>query len=195
MNRALVASTLLHALVAAGVFLFTLHEASRPRLPPVYRVSLVEAAEVAPEPELVEPEEPEPVEEEPEEVPRLEPEPEEPPPTERRSPERNRDPSLPIATEGEPFEFPWYLERLVQKVGRNWKPAARELKATVYFRIARTGRLTEVTVFEKSGNFLFDQAAVRAVRASDPMPPLPQEYTGDYLGVYFDFDTHADPVD
>jgi TonB family protein len=164
----------------------------------VYSVSLVEAAEVAPEPELEEPEEPEPVEEEPEEVPQLEPEPEEPAPQpaeERRGPERNRDPSLPIATEGEPFEFPWYLERLVQKVGRNWKPAARELSATIYFRIARTGRLTEVKVFEESGNFLFDQAAVRAVRASDPMPPLPQEYTGDYLGVYFDFDTHVDPVD
>lgn len=35
---------------------------------------------------------------------------------------------------------------------------------------------------------MFDRSAVRAVQASDPMPPLPAGYDDDYLGVYFVFD-------
>ena len=63
------------------------------------------------------------------------------------------------------------------------------LRSTVYFRIARNGRVSDVKVAQESGNFLFDQAAHRAVEASAPFPPLPEEYDGDYLGVYFVFDT------
>ena len=36
---------------------------------------------------------------------------------------------------------------------------------------------------------MFEPAAPRAVAARAPMPPLPEEYEGDYLGVYFVFDT------
>ncbi|HUP01012.1 MAG TPA: energy transducer TonB [Gemmatimonadota bacterium] len=208
MRRWLLTSAALHAGLVLVALLLGLRGPSRPDLPPVYQVNLVRAADLAPQPTRPEPDpEPPPEEEEPpepeeeekipdpdEEPPREEPEParEEAP---RPGPERETraGPDLPVTLEGRPFEFPWYLEALVRKVERNWRPGGGALKTTIYFRITRGGRITETRVESSSGSFLFDQAAQRAVQASDPMPPLPEEYSGDYLGVYFDFDASVRP--
>ena len=206
MRRPLLASVGLHALVAAAVFLLSLRGSSH-TMPPVYQVSLVSAATLAPQPRRPEPRPEEPVEEEKppepeakEKIPDPDSEPQKPreqPPRETPKPgpeaDRETGPESPITLEGKPFRFPWYLEQLVRKIERNWRPSSNTLKATVYFRIASDGRLTDIKVAEESGNFLFDQAARRAVEASAPMPPLPDEYGGDYLGVYFDFDTRVSP--
>lgn len=204
MGRPLFASLILHALVALGMALLAARGAAR-TMPPVYQVSLVSAATVAPQPRRPEPEPEEPVEEEAppepeakEKIPDPEKEPEKPreqPIRETPDPgpevDRESGPDLPVSLEGRPFKFPWYLEQLVRKIERNWRPSSNTLKATVYFRIASDGRLSDIRIAEESGNFLFDQAARRAVEASAPMPPLPDEYGGDYLGVYFDFDTRV----
>ncbi|HEY7471440.1 MAG TPA: energy transducer TonB [Gemmatimonadota bacterium] len=203
MGRPLLASVALHALVALVPGLVALRGASRPAMPPVYQVSLVSGATIAPQARRPEPTPEESVEEEappepeakekipdPESEPRREsgrPGPETPDP----GPDTGREtgPNLPLTLEGRPFRFPWYLEQLVNKIERNWRPTSNTLRTTVYFRIARNGRVTDIKIAEDSGNFLFDQAAQRAVEASAPMPPLPDEYDGDYLGVYFVFDT------
>ena len=175
--------------------------ARRPLMPPVYQVQLVPAAALAPQRTRPEPRPEEPVEEEtppePEAVEKV-PDPEKPAPerptprepTPRPGPEaaRRTGPDLPMTLEGRPFQFPWYLEEIYRKVARNWRPTGASLKATVHFRIAKNGRLSDVEIAESSGNFLYDQAALRAVQASNPMPPLPSEYGGDWLGVFFDFD-------
>lgn len=205
MSRALMASVALHALVALGIWLLALGGRDRSALPPVYQVSLVSAAEVAPkrtrpEPkpsEPVEEEEPEPEPEEtvpdPEKTPPETPKPREERPTPRAGPERaeTRGVDAPITLEGKPFPFPWYLEQLVRKVERNWRPSSNTLSATIHFRIDAGGRIQDVKVHESSGNSLFDMAARRAVEAASPLPPLPDEYQGDWLGVYFVFDTEV----
>ena len=203
MGRSLLASGALHLAVAVVVVLLAARGTTRP-LPPVYQVNLVSAATLAAEPRRPEPQPEETVEEEAppepeavEEIPDPEREPERPEPQPRETPRagpptaQETGPDLPITLEGRPFRFPWYLEQLVRKIERNWRPSTNTMRATVYFRIARNGRLSEIEVSEPSGNFLFDQAAQRAVEASAPMPPLPGEYDGDYLGVYFDFDTRV----
>jgi TonB family protein len=178
---------------------------SRDPMPPVYQVSLVSAATLAPEPRRPEPrpeeavEEEEPPEPEAKEKipdPDSKPEPAREQPTRETptpGPEMGRETGLdlPVTLEGRPFRFPWYLEQLVRKIERNWRPSSNTLHANVYFRIARNGRISDIKIAEESGNFLFDQSARRAVEASAPMPPLPDEYDGDYLGVYFDFDTRV----
>lgn len=204
MGRPLLASVALHALLLLVAFLLSLRGSTH-TMPPVYQVSLVSAATLAPEARRPEPEPEEPVEEEEppepeakEKIPDPESEPVKPreqPPRETPKPgpevDRETGPESPITLEGKPFRFPWYLEQLVRKIERNWRPSSNTLKATVYFRIASDGRLSDIRIAEESGNFLFDQAARRAVEASAPMPPLPDEYEGDYLGVYFDFDTRV----
>lgn len=209
MGRALLASAALHALaIVVAVLLGFVGGARRPPLPPVYQVQLVSAAQLAPQRTRPEPRPEEPVQEEkapePEAVEKV-PEPDKPAPerpqrpvrepTPRPGPEaaRKTGPDLPITLEGRPFEFPWYLEEIYRKVARNWRPPSATLKATIHFRIDRTGRIEDIEVERSSGNFLFDQASLRAVQAANPMPPLPREYGGDWLGVYFDFDTQVRP--
>lgn len=203
MGRPLLASAALHVMVALVPTIAGLRGTSRTPMPPVYQVSLVSGATVAPQARRPEPRPEESVEEEappepeakekvpdPESEPRREsgrPGPETPNPGPHAG--RETGPNLPLTLEGRPFRFPWYLEQLVTKIERNWRPTSNTLRSTVYFRIARNGRVSDVKVAEESGNFLFDQAAHRAVEASAPFPPLPEEYDGDYLGVYFDFDT------
>ena len=204
MGRSLLASAVLHLAAALVVVLLALRGPTRAPLPPVYQVNLVSAATLAAQPRRPEPQPEETVEEEappePEEVEKIpdpEREPERPEPQPRETPRagpptaQETGPDLPITLEGRPFRFPWYLEQLVRKIERNWRPSTNTMRATVYFRIARNGRISEIEVSETSGNFLFDQSAQRAVEASAPMPPLPGEYDGDYLGVYFDFDTRV----
>jgi len=203
-GRPLLASTALHLAVAAAAVILSLRGPSRTPLPPVYQVSLVSAATLAEQPRRPEPRPEEEVVEETPPEPEAEekiPDPDEPEPpreqpervTPRAGPEAGRETGLdlPVTLEGRPFEFPWYLEQLVRKIERNWRPSSNTLSATVYFRIARNGRISDIRVAEESGNFLFDQSARRAVEASAPMPPLPGEYDGDFLGVYFDFDTRV----
>jgi len=205
-GRSLLASAVLHALVLLlALALGTVGAARRSSLPPVYSVQLVSAAELAPMRTRPEPRPEAPVEEEsppePEAVEKV-PDEKEPAPAAAReaggrepTPRPGREagpragPDLPMTLEGRPFQFPWYLEEIYRKVARNWRPpSTASLKATVHFRIERNGRVSDAEVHESSGNFLFDQAALRAVEASNPMPPLPGEYGGDWLGVFFDFD-------
>lgn len=210
MRGSLFTSGALHVLVALAVWLFDLYGREPSDLPPVYQVSLVSAAElVAPQPTAPRPRpeaESVPEEEipEPEAVEKI-PDPDKEPAEEEPAPAREETPrpgpesgttegaDLPVTLEGRPFEYPWYLEELVRKIERNWRPGTGAMKTTIYFRITSGGRITETRVETSSGSFLFDQAAQRAVRASDPMPPLPDGYSGDYLGVYFDFDSSVRP--
>jgi TonB family protein len=207
LRRWILGSAGLHVVAGLAAFFLSLREGRRPELPPVYQVNLVQAAELARQPRRPEPapeeEEPQPEPEAKEEIP----EPEEDPPEEKARERPREDPgpdtterataegdNLPVTLEGRPFEFPWYLEQMVRKVQRNWRaPGTTSLKTTIYFRIERNGRVADMRVETSSGHFTFDQAAQRAVQAASPMPPLPGEYSGDYLGVYFDFDATVRP--
>jgi TonB family protein len=57
----------------------------------------------------------------------------------------------------------------------------------IYFRVHRNGSVSNTMIEQSSGLFVFDQAAQRAVVQSSPMPPLPNDYRDDYLGVHFSF--------
>ena len=207
MGRFLLVSAALHALIglSAAVMGWVGLTGSSP-MATAYQVELVSAAELGPVRSRPEPRPAEPVEEdtppEPEAVEKI-PDPDQPErdrsssavqqPTPRTGPDAGRrvGEGLPLTLEGRPFPFPWYLEELVRKVQRTWKPTSSTLSATIHFRIDKNGRIHDIEVAETSENFLFDQSAIRAVDAADPLPPLPSGYTGEWLGVYLDFDMQA----
>jgi colicin import membrane protein len=93
----------------------------------------------------------------------------------------------------EDFQFNYYLQLLLDRIAVHWAPPARPpysqpVTALVYFRIDRSGRLVVgPEIRTSSGNSLFDQAAVRAISSSIPLPPLPQAYEGRSLGVNLAF--------
>ncbi len=87
------------------------------------------------------------------------------------------------------FPFAFYVDQMLTLIGGNWlKPEGSEgLVAVVGFQIQRDGRITDVKLLTPSGIGVYDRAAVRAVYAANPLPPLPPEFQGDRLGVHLRF--------
>ena len=99
--------------------------------------------------------------------------------------------SASIDIEGQNFSDDFYLNLIMTKIANNWlNPlrGGRKMSVTIYFRIQKNGTVSDVKIEKKSGNSLLDQSALRAVLASSPLPPLPESYSGDFLGVHFEFE-------
>jgi protein TonB len=96
-----------------------------------------------------------------------------------------------VRVDDEDFRFAYYLEVIKERVSFNWSPPplsrGDNVLCTVYFRIRRDGRISEIKVEQASGLDLFDKSALRAVNQSGPLPPLPAGFDGRWLGVHFEF--------
>jgi TonB family protein len=89
------------------------------------------------------------------------------------------------------FGSPYYLSLVFGKIRDSWENPVQSstiLMTTIYFRIQRDGSIVEAKVEKTSGIDLFDQSALRAIVGSAPFPPLPGEFTGDYLGIHLEFE-------
>jgi protein TonB len=92
--------------------------------------------------------------------------------------------------------YGWYVEAVRRKIGSNWNlfeidPAvrsARRAKSVLTFTINRDGSVKNIRMEQSSGNQSMDISAQRALASATPMPPLPNDYSGAYVNVNFDFD-------
>ncbi|MFH1367682.1 MAG: TonB family protein [Elusimicrobiota bacterium] len=98
-------------------------------------------------------------------------------------------PSSQITLESARFPFTYYSKGIEKNVRRNWSWSSEfeRLKAVIYFKIMRDGSVANIQLKESSGDSLYDQQALRAVKLCDPFPPLPEAYGDDYLGVNIEF--------
>ena len=93
----------------------------------------------------------------------------------------------------ENFGFNYWLERVLANIANKWQPAPRpmgsqEILAVINFRVDRNGRIiTGPDVRNGSGQNAYDLAALRAIGAGQPFPPLPQAYRGRSLGINLGF--------
>lgn len=128
-----------------------------------------------------------------------------PPPPAAQPPSPATPPQNPLARRGSPrgnpfgasssahvgvedpnFTYGYYLDNMVALIGENWvRPpvGGRIDEAVVYYRIQRDGKVTDLRIAQSSGSEVFDRAALRAVEASSPLPPLPRGYKRDFLGI------------
>ena len=90
----------------------------------------------------------------------------------------------------EDFQYSYYIERMILAVGVNWfKPAqVVPVEPVVRFHIERDGTVSDPEIETSSGLPFVDRAALRAVIAASPLPPLPPEYAGSRLGVHLIFE-------
>ena len=94
----------------------------------------------------------------------------------------------------EEFPFSYYLALLQSRIQANWEPpfqsarAGMSRKVVVFFKIQRSGRITDLAIEASSGDYLFDQAALRAVTLANPLAPLPYDFPHSELGVHFEFE-------
>jgi TonB family protein len=92
------------------------------------------------------------------------------------------------------FPYVWYLNAITDRVSSNWFSSlvdpgvSGSFQTVVYFRIEKSGQVTDVKIEQSSGVTPLDLSAVRAVKASAPFPPLPREYEHDYLGIHLIFE-------
>ena len=63
----------------------------------------------------------------------------------------------------------------------------QETRALVRFTINRDGRVSRIELERSSGNSSFDRAALRALYAANPLPPLPPAYRKNSLTVHLTF--------
>jgi TonB family protein len=92
------------------------------------------------------------------------------------------------------IDFRPYLTQILATIRRNWfavMPESVKLgrrgKVGLLFSISRTGGVTKVTWAFQSGSDPLDRAAVAAISASNPFPPLPAEYKGDRVVLQLNF--------
>jgi periplasmic protein TonB len=91
--------------------------------------------------------------------------------------------------------YGWYVDAARNRISSNWLMSTispnilSARRAYVRFDILRDGTVTNVQLTQSSGSPEVDRSALRAIYASSPLGPLPQEYSGSKVsvGFYFDF--------
>ena len=91
-------------------------------------------------------------------------------------------------------DFKPYILQVLAVVRRNWVavyPESAKLgtrgQVKLDFAIAKDGKVTKVVYSWESGSKALDLAAVAAVSASNPLPPLPAEFHGERIVLSFTF--------
>jgi TonB family protein len=90
-------------------------------------------------------------------------------------------------------DFGPYLQRVLHDVRQNWYnaiPESAQFKhgnLIIEFAITKDGKVAGVKLAAGSGDIPLDRAAWAGITASDPFPPLPTEFGGQYLALRFRF--------
>lgn len=92
------------------------------------------------------------------------------------------------------FPYPYYIAAIRSKIASSWYNALinpglkRKLTTTVYFKILRSGKITDLKILKKSGVEAMDLSALRAIENAAPFSPLPRDFPHSYLGIQFEFE-------
>jgi TonB family protein len=101
--------------------------------------------------------------------------------------------NLEILSDTMGVDFGPYLQRVLQEVRENWYrliPESAQMKKgklALEFAIMKDGSVRGLTVTQGSGDVTLDRPAYGSITASDPFPPLPTEFKGEYLSLRFRF--------
>jgi TonB family protein len=91
-------------------------------------------------------------------------------------------------------DFRPYLTQILATIRRNWYAVmpesvklGRHGKVGLLFAIVKSGNVSKVTYAFQSGADALDKAAIAAISASNPFPPLPVEFKGDRVVLQLNF--------
>lgn len=91
-------------------------------------------------------------------------------------------------------DFRPYLTQILATIRRNWYAVmpqsvklGRHGKVGLLFAIVKSGNVSKVTYAFQSGADALDKAAIAAISASNPFPPLPGEFKGDRVVLQLNF--------
>jgi TonB family protein len=82
-----------------------------------------------------------------------------------------------------------YITTMTQIIREAWNRSVEfRGKTVIRFVVQRDGTMRDATIFQGSGYSSLDNNALRAVRTSRALPPLPAQYTNPTLGVRLTFE-------
>ncbi len=92
---------------------------------------------------------------------------------------------------GEGSTLSYYLTLVDRKIQENWNPVATaplaDMVVVVRFRVLRSGQVRDLELESGAGLRSLDEAALRAVRQSLPLPPFPNLLAEPYLDLRYRF--------
>jgi TonB family protein len=199
MNRYHIVSTLFHFAIIAAVLLMTRKTFNPIPKFEVYKVSIAPL----PQPKIIDVEEP--VQEEVKQE--IKEQKEKAPPPQKTKPkkikktteklEKKVKKGLPdikpkvYTGSGRGFTYSYYLNILLNKINKNWQNPFKGkdivLKSIVYFEVDKNGKIYNVRLEENSGDEVYNETTIRAVTLTKRLPPLPKEFSDDYLKVHLEF--------
>jgi colicin import membrane protein len=71
----------------------------------------------------------------------------------------------------------WAKIKKVWTLPENLPKGKTELEAIIVVVIEREGKIQKMWFEKRSGNALYDQMAMRAIKKAEPLPPIPQEFS------------------
>ena len=101
-------------------------------------------------------------------------------------------------------DFGPYLSRVLHDVRQNWyqlipeiarAPLMKKGRVAIEFAIMKDGSVAGMRLISPSGDVSLDRAAWGGITGSNPFPPLPNEFRGQYLALRFRFFYNPDKHD
>jgi TonB family protein len=97
--------------------------------------------------------------------------------------------------------FDRYFQQVLHDIRLNWHnnipesakaPIMKKGKLTIRFAILKNGKIARMKLVARSGDFAFDHGAWAGITNSNPFPPLPSAFPGEYLELRMTFCYNAD---
>jgi TonB family protein len=99
-----------------------------------------------------------------------------------------------ILSDTQGVDFAPYLARIVHTVKENWYAVMPEVaylgrkgRVVIIFKIQKNGHVPGLSLVSASGTESLDRAALAAISASNPFPPLPDQFGGPGIVLQFSF--------
>jgi TonB family protein len=109
--------------------------------------------------------------------------------------------ALDILSDTQGVDFGPYLQRILQDVKTNWyllipeSAAVKKGKLAIEFAITKDGQVAGMKLVATSGDAALDRPAWGSITNSNPFPPLPSDFGGQYLSLRFRFYYNPDKAD
>ncbi len=88
-------------------------------------------------------------------------------------------------------DFAEYMQNVNEKLQKNWTPPdfLEEAHTRILFKLNRDGDIYAASIIESSGDKIYDEAAINALKKSMPFDKFPQNSTRETLAINYSFDT------
>lgn len=87
------------------------------------------------------------------------------------------------------IDFGPYIKDLQHAIRSNWNPPKWQgnRKTELKFKVEKDGSVSNIEILTSSGDRIFDNAGISAVKASEPFKPFPVEYKKQSMDIQFVF--------